>query len=82
MPLHQHAFVHQLLHRLAHGDARHVGTLRQVAFGGQGVAGVDKPALYGIFYPALELEVERATNRQHDRSLAKNIAGLFSHWCS
>ena len=44
MALHQHAAPDQILHRLAHGDARDVGLDGDVALGGQRVAGPDHAA--------------------------------------
>ena len=37
--------LHQVLHRLAHGDARNVGLEGDVALGGQRVAGADHAAV-------------------------------------
>ena len=38
VPLHEESAAHQILHRLAHGDARHVANFRDIALGRQRVA--------------------------------------------
>ena len=59
MALHQHAALDQILHRLAHGDARNVGLDGDVALRRQRVARPDDAATDRILDVFLQLQIER-----------------------
>jgi hypothetical protein len=77
--LHEHPVLDQLQHRLADGNAGDVDLGGKIAFGRQGVAGVDLAPVDGVLDPALELQVKRAAGRQHYRTIGKETVGEVGH---
>ena len=80
--LNQKALADEVLHCLAHGDARHVDPRGQIAFRRQRVAGQDGATMHGVLDPALQLQIERTALRQRDRFDAEQCVGSVSHCCS
>ena len=77
----RYAAADQILHRLAHGDARHIGLDRDVAFGRQRVAGTDDAGIDGVLDALLELQVERRALLWCVAHVPKDLLGGVSHRC-
>ena len=79
VPLHQYAAAHQILHGLAHRDARHVGLDRDVAFGGQRIAGSDDAGVDRLLDALLQLQIERRALLRRVAHGLEDVFGRVSH---